>query len=129
MNINSLITAMDILHHFVHNCTSFQHDRARQYKNKGSLVNFSEGDYVLVARVQFFGKEKLCIRWRGPRCVLKLMNEYVFMVADLRNGNMEDIHGTHLKFYSDSSLDKRAIMSNVMSSETGMPVSRLLKSV
>ena len=49
------------------------------------------------------------------------------MVDDLRNGQLTEAHGTRLKFYSNTSLDTSAIMSHVLSSETGMAISRLLR--
>lgn len=129
MNVSTLVTAMDALHPVVDASLHVHRNRARNTRSKGQLANFSEGDYVLVAREQFFEGEKLCLRWRGPRRVVKALNDYVFKVEDLRNGDHEDIHGTRLKFYTDSSLDEKVILSHVLSSETGMPVSRLLKLV
>jgi len=40
---------------------------------------------------------------------------------------LKDVLGTRLKFYHDHSLGTDVIMSHVLSSETGMPVSRLLR--
>lgn len=71
----------------------------------------------------------MCLRWRGPRRVTKALNDYTFQVEDLRNGVLSIAHGTRLKFYHDPSLDTTAIMSHVLSSETGMPVARLLRLV
>ena len=42
---------------------------------------------------------------------------------------VEAVHGTRLKFYRDSSLNTTTIMSHVLSSETGMPVARLMRLV
>lgn len=91
--------------------------------------NFSEGDFVLVARSDFHAGEKLALRWRGPRRLVKALSAYIFQVEDLRNGQLDDIHGSLLTFYSDSSLNRTAIMSHVISSETDMPVARLMKLV
>ena len=96
-------------------------------RQRGDLPNFTEGDYVLVAREDFFAGEKLAVRWRGPRRIIKALNDYVFQVEDLRNGGLEDVHGTRLKFYRDGSLNQEVILSHVLSSETGMPVARLLR--
>lgn len=93
------------------------------------MAKFSEGDYVLVTREHFYESEKLCMRWWGPRRVTKCLSDYVFQVEDLRNGNIETVPGTRLKFYADDSLDLKAILSHVLASETGMPVSRLLSLV
>lgn len=53
------------------------------------------------------------LRWRGPRRVVKAMNSYVHQVEDLKNGNVEEVHCSRLKFYHESSLDQEAIMSRV----------------
>eukprot|EP00171_Calliarthron_tuberculosum_P004016 IDg4016t1 len=50
-------------------------------------------------------------------------------VEDLRNGLTEDVHVSRLKFYHDPSLDTEAVMAHVVSSETGMPVQRLMRLV
>lgn len=55
------------------------------------------------------------------------LNDYVFTIEDLRNGDYENIYGTRLKFYSDASLNKKVIYSKILSSENGTPVSCLLR--
>lgn len=82
---------------------------------------------MLVARENFHEGQKLCSRWRGPRRIVTVLNDYVFCVEDMRNDTMEDVHGTRLKYFSDSSLDAKVILLHVISSETGMPASRLLR--
>ncbi len=79
-----------------------------------------------MAREDFSEGEKLALRWRGPRRVIKANSDFVFQVEYLRNGALEEVHASRLKFYSDSSLNKKAILSHVISSETGMPVARLM---
>ena len=101
----------------------------RQTRARGQLANFMEGDYVLVAREDFHEGEKLCLRWCGPRRVIKALSDYVYRVEDLRTGNYDDVHASRLKFNHDADLDAAAIMSHVLSSETGMPVARLLRLV
>lgn len=54
-------------------------------------------------------------------------SDYVYQVEDLRNGTVENIYGNRLKFYRDASVETEAIMSHVLSSETGMPVTKLLE--
>lgn len=101
----------------------------RQSRSRGSLPKFSEEDFVLVARENFAAGEKVALLWRGLRRVVKAQSEYVFRVEELRNGVIEEAHCSRLKFYHDSSLDQKAIMPNVIASETGMPVQRLLRLV
>lgn len=128
-NIQSLITAMEDLHPLIEHSLEKERKRIRNARNRGELANFQEGDFVLVARDDFHKGEKLCVRWRGPRRVTKCLNDYAFQVEDLRNGDLQIVHGTRLKFYADNSLDTTAIISHVLASETGMPVSRLLQLV
>lgn len=126
-NLQAVIKAMDELHPLVEQSLTHQRNRMRIARQKGDLPNFREGDYVLVAREHFHEGEKLCLRWRGPRRVTSCLNDYSFQVEDLRNGELQEVHGTRLKFYTDESLDADAILSHVLASETGMPVSRLLR--
>lgn len=63
------------------------------------------------------------------RRVVKALNSFLCRVEDLCNPNEDDIHAMRLKIYTHKSLDEKAILSYVFSSETGMPVSRLLKLV
>lgn len=129
VNVDNLISHMDQLHPVIQLQLQQQRAQSRSVRSRGELANFTEGDFVLVAREEFFENEKLCLRWRGPRRVLKALSDYVFKVEDLRNGETEDVHGTRLKYYADNSLDTRVILSHVLASETGMPVSRLMKLV
>lgn len=129
LNMQALVKEMDDLHPVVEESLTKQRERMRNARHRGELANFQEGDFVLVARDDFHKGEKLCLRWRGPRRVIKCLHDYAFQVEDLRNGQLETIHGTRLKFYSDQSLDTTAILSHVLASETGMPVSRLLRLV
>lgn len=50
----------------------------------------------------------------------------IFQVEDMWNEWLEEIHSTRLSYYSDSNLDREAILPHVLYSETGMPVSRLI---
>lgn len=129
LNISNLLTAVAELHPTVQDTVQENRKRKRESMSKGRLPNFTEGDYVLVARNDFHAGEKLALRWRGPRRIVKALSDYVFQVEDLRNGMVEDCHGSRLKFYSDRSLNSAAILSHVLSSETGMPVARLMQLV
>lgn len=50
----------------------------------------------------------------------------MYVVEDLRNGELSEIHATRLKFYADDALNSDAILPHVVSSETGMKIQRLL---
>lgn len=141
LNIYSLVTYMDQPHPLIQ--TQLQQERSRSRNTRSQwllvlrdlalwfseLAKFTEGYYVLVSSEYFFENEKLCLRWRGPRSVLKALNDYVFKMEDLGDGETEYIHGTRYKYYADDSLDKQVIVSHVFASETGVPVSRLMKLV
>ena len=127
INVRALQDRMDELHPLVQGALQSHRDNSRRAASKGRLPNFTEGDFVLVAQDSYKAGEKLALRGRGPRRVIKARSEFVCQVEDLRNGALEDIHATRLKFYRDSSLNTEAIMTHVLSSESGMAVSRLMR--
>ena len=125
-NVESLVKHMADLHPAIHEGVMRNRKQARATANRGILPNFDIGDYVLVARSDFFAGEKLALRWRGPRRVVKAVSNYIYTVEDLRKGKRDDVHISRLKFYRDTDLNREAIMSHVLVSETGMIVSRLM---
>lgn len=104
-----------------------QRESIRDSRNKGELPNLCEGNNVLVSRQYFHESEKLCLRWRVPRRITKFLHDYSFQVEYPRNGQLDTVHGTRLKYYHAASLNTTSLLSHALSSETGMPVSRLLK--
>lgn len=129
LDVHALQERMQALRPVVESSLQANRARARTAAERGELANFTEGDYVLVARDEFHAGEKLCLRWRGPRRVTKAINDYVYQVEDLRNGILSDVHAARLKFYSDASLDAKVLLPHVLQSETGMQVQRLLRLV
>eukprot|EP00171_Calliarthron_tuberculosum_P004300 IDg4300t1 len=105
---------MEELHPQIESSLSKNRQRSRQVAERGTPANFVQGDFVLVARDDFHKDEKLCLRWRGPRRIIRAVSEWVYIVEDLRNGELTEVHSTRLKFYSDSSLDEKAILSHVL---------------
>lgn len=83
-------------------------------QSKSQLANLSEGDNVLVERETFFEGEKLCLRYRGPRRVIKALCFYIYRVEALRTGDFDEMHGTRLNFYRDNDLDDKIILSHVL---------------
>lgn len=77
---------MAALRPIVHESVTENRRRAREQLSNGLLPHFSEGDYVLVARDDFFKGGNLCLHWRGLRRIFKAHNGYVFDVENLRNG-------------------------------------------
>lgn len=80
----------------------------------------------MVAREDFAAGEKLSICWRDPRRIIRHVNGYAYLVGDLKNGSIEDVHLTLLKFYHDAPLNCEAIMPHGFSSKTGIEVQRLI---
>lgn len=105
-----------------------QNRRAHERENasRGRLSNFDVGDYVLIASADFHAGDKLELRWRGPRRVVKAVSDYIYTCEDLPNGVHEDVHISRLKFYHDAELDSEEVMSHVLASERGMTVARLM---
>lgn len=115
------------LHPAVQNTPQVTRNRSTEAVAKGNFPNFGDGDYVLVSRLDFHADEKLALRWRGLRRVVKALKGYVFQVEDLHNGQLNILLGTVLKLYTDSAQDKEVIMPHVLSSETGMCIARLME--
>ena len=125
-NVEKLLKISADIHPIVSSSLAESRKRSREAASRGKLPNFEVGDYVLVARDEYGAGDKLLLRWRGPRRVTKALNDYVYQVEDLRNGQLDDVHATRLKFYRDDAVDERVIMEHVLQSEIGMPVARLM---
>lgn len=93
----------------------------------GLLLFCSEGGYVLVTRQDRHEGQKHRLWWRGPRHVTKCVSDYVFQVDGCQNGARETVRYICLKLYAYKSRNTAAILSHVLSAETGMPVSRLVQ--
>lgn len=77
-------------------------------------------------RIDFTAGEDLSLPSSEPRRILSTLNDHVYQIEGLRNGIVNEAHGTRLKYYRDSSWDTEEIMSLVISSETGMSVWSLM---
>ena len=71
LNIESLKTRVAELHPQIQNTIQANREQSREYARKGVLPDLTDGDYVLVAREGFFPGERLALRWRGPRRIVK----------------------------------------------------------
>lgn len=91
-------------------------ERSSKAASRGKPATLSQGDFVLVSREDFHEGDKLFLRWRGPRLIENYIMYYVYLVVDLRNGQLSSVHTTPLKIYSDSSLYENSILSHVLSS-------------
>lgn len=81
---------MEEIYQLVHYWTQKERERIRILRAKVQLENIFVGDYVLVSMEDFFEGEKLCLRLRGPRRVIKVLSYYICRVEDLRTGDYED---------------------------------------
>lgn len=55
------------------------------------------------------------------------VSDNIYVVEVLKNRKKANVHCSCLKLYNDRSLDERALLSHVLSSEIGMVVHRLMK--
>lgn len=99
----------------------------RNATSRGACLNVDKGDFLFVACEKFNVCDTLSLRWHSPHRIAKALSEHVYQVEVLRNGQMEDVNGSRLKFCYDASLDKKAVISHFVSSETGMPVQRFMR--
>lgn len=65
-NTRKLMECVAELHPFISDVVRSNRAKSRKTVSKGELPNFVEGDYVFVAREEFYAGEKLVLRWRGP---------------------------------------------------------------
>lgn len=86
----------------------------REPNFKDVLPNFTIGDFVLVAREDCYARQRLCLSWREPRCVLKPVENYIYRVQDLLSGSFDQVHVSNLELFHESSLNKEAIMPRVL---------------
>jgi transposase InsO family protein len=68
------------------------------------VVDFSVGEYVLVARPDAKLKDKTKPLWYGPALVTGQINERVFNVKDVSSGHEKEMHAQYLKRYADKDL-------------------------
>lgn len=118
----SLKIAVGNIHPLTHDAMKEAIARPRDANLLGKLPNFTKGDFVLMTQDDFTAGGKLSLRWRGFRCVVEALPDFVYQVEDLRFGIIDDVHGSRLKFYQDEKLDTVVIMPHVASMETVIPV-------
>lgn len=77
LNLESLKDVAAAFHLFVQSSIDHNLQRGRNAIGSGELPKFTESDYVLVARDDFTASEKLSLRLRGLRRIIKAINDYV----------------------------------------------------
>eukprot|EP00644_Phytophthora_capsici_P008989 jgi/Phyca11/102196/e_gw1.6.403.1 len=74
-------------------------------RSKGTPCNVSVGDFVLWSRIdKRLSTNKLLARWIGPFEVIE-DHPHSFVIRHLITKQQFDVHGSRLKYYSDSNLD------------------------
>ena len=121
-NLNDIQTVLEEIHPIIDDYLQESRKASRLRQSKGKAAQFEQEDFVLVAREEFHKNEKLCLRWRGPRRVNKIVSDWIVNVENLGNGACQDVHTTRLRFYSDSRIGTTAIFPHVLYSERCMPV-------
>lgn len=86
-NVDALRKLVGELQTMIYDTFQTKHDQKRAAMSKGKLPNFTEGDFVLAVHEEFHAGEKLCLRWRGPRRIIKTMKGCVYHVENLRKGD------------------------------------------
>jgi hypothetical protein len=117
------------MHKEVQRDSNLGRDRARAQRNKAAHLqpaNFDVGDFVLVAKQDFAAGEKLTLRWRGPRKVVRVLSDYVCAVEDLRDSSVSEVDNTRLRFYCDFALHSAdELLEHVEHNDQGYPFAAL----
>ena len=110
MQIDTLRASIDAIHRQAATSASNRRASARAGHNKPGTrhANFEVGDFVLIAKREFRGGEKLSLRWRGPYRVVSTLSEHLYDVEDLLTKAVSSIHSSRLRFYHDASLEVSA---------------------
>lgn len=98
MNQQQLSENIDNLNPVVQHSLITECECIRSQRSGVKLANFAEVDFLIASREQFNEGQNLSLRWCGTRRIKKVINDFVFLVEYWRNGEIQDIHGTRIKF-------------------------------
>ncbi|KAE9344158.1 hypothetical protein PF008_g9348 [Phytophthora fragariae] len=105
-HLASVRAALDGMHREMTNASEKRRRAARDRhaKKRGvTLPRFSEGDFVLAATATGRSGNKLALLWRGPKRIVKAVNDYTFEVQDLMAPfDIELRHASRLQLYRDA---------------------------
>ncbi|KAG2778310.1 hypothetical protein PC129_g11345 [Phytophthora cactorum] len=97
--------ALDTIHQqrlMTSNSQNVQNRKRAAAKSGVRMANYSVGDLVLAASAIHSGN-KLAVHWRGPKRVVRSLNDYTFEGQDLCASYARTArHASRLKFYRDS---------------------------
>lgn len=105
--ITSMVSDLDKIHKHVDEQTvkiRKQRQQTRSKHRRIQPINFSIGDYVLVASNIKRTPPKTMVTWLGPAQIIDTINDYIYCVKFILS-DKEEVHAQRLKFYSDSSLN------------------------
>ena len=103
-----LAKARDQLHRQIAEAADGKRKAERDRRNKKTGVRqvyLTKGDYVLVGRVGNTKPGKLQITWLGPRRIVEVLSDWVFVVEDLRDGSRSTHHASRMKHYAAAAAD------------------------
>jgi len=88
----------------VEHTTAARQRRVQSHNRRTSVqpVNFTVGDFVLIARLIRPAKTQL--EWLGPMRVVATPSDQVVEVEDLSTRHRHTLHSTRVKFYADKNL-------------------------
>lgn len=128
---SNLIVRLDTIHKSVDVKSEKQRESNRRSRSKHrrlQQINFTEGDYVLVASNVKRQPRKTIVNWLGPAQITDVINEHVYRIKFLITDVSEEVHAQRLKFYYDRTLSVTSeLLDNVgiTASESFIP-SRIL---
>ena len=129
VEIDKLRVAVDEIHKHAGDSAKSRRDQARDRRKRKDgvqIANLDVGDFVLIAKREFLKGEKLTLRWRGPRRVVRVLSEFLFEVEDIRDGTITTVHSSRIRLYQDSKLNKTDdLVEHVAHTEEGFVVDKL----
>lgn len=134
VNIEELGQALDDSHRDVQSLMSKSRERAIELHNKrtgATAARFDVGDFVLVRR-GVPGKHKLSFDWVGPRRVVEVKSDWVFIVEDLLRGDRRVAHARRLILYRadmDGQPVSPSLLSAAHASESTIEIAHALHSI
>ena len=105
-HVREVAAALDNMHKAYASAAEEKREQARQRRagQRGVMLpKFAEGDFVLVGQV-LSKANKLALAWRGPRRIVRALNDFTFEVEDLcAPFAVTAHHASRLKAYADAS--------------------------
>ena len=95
-------------------------------------VDFSVGDFVMLAVPNKKNHHKLVAKWRGPYRVTRAVSDYIYEVENLNGLGLKiESHIKRLKFFCDSDLDNECVvaMANEVSLQDSVDNMMLVESI